>query len=522
MPHGRPTAIRAKDKWPIAALVALHVCLGAILFDPKLFTGGDNALYVLLSESLRTTGDGYSTSIEPGPPVPHTVAPPGYPALLTLIGAFFGRHFVLLKLLSLALTAGTVWVFCLFARRRGREWNQYPWFLASFAFAANPLVIDYSRWILSEAPFLFFTALSLFLLERESEQRADRNFWLALAAAVGSFYIRSVGALLLLATSVSYMVRRRWRKVLIHGAAGGGLTIPWLIRNQSVAGTTTSYLEQFALVSIYAPDAGALGFLGTAERLIDNAWMYVTRELPRGLVGSTSPWAEHPAVEAIALLVCVLVLVGLVRSLRKGLRALELYFVLNCAVISLFQRVATDVRYLVPLIPFVLIYAIDGAMVLGNAVQHRIKPLRALPTAVAATLIAVAILSSDVRIHRNIEMLGEYRAGDPYAGYQPKWRRFFEAAEHVRANTPEDAVVTVRKPRLFHLLTGRRTRIFPFTENRDSVLSVLLSTDHVVVDQTTWHTTARYLVPVVAANSDRFQCDFRTEEPHTYVCTVVK
>ena len=522
MRNGPGTESGGGNRWVVVTLVATSIFLCLAHFDPKLHTGGDNALYILLSESIRTVGDGYSTTIEPGPAVSHTTVPPGYPLLLATIGALFGRNIVLLKLLSLALTAGSVWIFCLFARDRARDrGGPYPWLPLASAFAVSPLIIDYSHWILSEAPFVFFVMLSLLFLQRESGQREDRTFWLALLASVASFYIRSVGALLLVAASVGYLVRRQWRKFLIHGLAGGAMTIPWLIRNRLVAGTASPYLEQFSLVSIYDPEAGYLDLMGRAGRVIDNAWLYATRELPRALVGSDSSWAMHPVIGAIAVVVCVLALVGLVQALRKRPGALEFFFVLTIAAISMFQSAANDVRYLVPLLPLILVYTIDGAVAVAEAARRRVPRLRVLPAALAGTLVAMALLSASARIPRNVDMLSRYSAGDRYADYHPVWRHFFEAAEYVRGDTPEDAVVTVRKPRLFRLLTDRRTRVFPFTVQRDSVLAVVLSTDYVVIDQVSRATTARYLVPVVDENRDRFRCEFRTEQPYTYVCAVL-
>ena len=519
--RGLPAPATVRNRRVVIALVGISVFLCAGHFDPKLHTGGDNALYILLSESIRTVGDGYSTTIEPGPAVPHTMVPPGYPMLLAAVGALFGRNIVLLKLLSLAFTAGAVWIFCLFVRDRARDRRApYPLLLLSLAFAANPLVIDYSHWILSEAPFVFFVMLSLFFLQRDSGRREDRTFWLALLAAVASFYIRSVGAMLLVAASAGYLVRRQWRKFLVHGLVGGSLTIPWLIRNRLLAGTASPYLEQFSVADIYNPEAGVLDLLGRVERVLGNAWYYTTRELPRALVGSDNPWAANPLVDALAVIVCVLAIVGLVQRLRRRPGALEFFFLLTFAAITMFQSAANDVRYLVPLLPLILVYAIDGALVVAGAARRRVPPLRVLPAALAATLVGIALLSASARIPRNVDTLSGYAAGDRYAGYGPVWRHFFEAAEHVRGTTPGDAVVTVRKPRLFHLLTDRRTRIYPFTMERDSVLSALLSTDYVVVDQVS-QTTNRYLAPVVNEHHGLFLCEFRTEQPYTYVCTVL-
>lgn len=521
-PSSPPALSGIRNRWISLALVGITVFLCATHFDPKLHTGGDNALYVLLSESILTMGDGYSTTIGPGPAVPHTTVPPGYPMLLATVGALFGSNIVLLKLLSLALTAGSVWLFCLFVRDRARQREgPYPRLLLPLAFAASPLMIDYSHWILSEAPFVFFVMLSLFFLQRESGDREDRHFWMALLAAVASFYVRSVGALLLVAASVGYLVRRRWRKFLIHGVVGGSLTIPWLIRNRLLEGTASPYLEQFSLVSIYDPEAGVLDLLGRIGRVFDNTWFYATRELPRALVGSDSTWAAHPLVDVLAVVVCVLALAGLVCALRKRPGPLEFFFLLTFAAITMFQSAANDVRYLVPLLPLILVYATDGAVWVAKAARRRIPRLRVLPAALAGTLVAVALLSASARIPRNVDMLSQYAAGDPYAGYPMAWRNFFEAAEYVRDSTPEDAVVTVRKPRLFRLLTDRRTQVFPFTMERDSVLDAVLSTDYVVIGHVSGFTTARYLVPVVDENRDRFRCEFRTEEPYTFVCAVL-
>ncbi|MXW16943.1 MAG: hypothetical protein F4139_10275 [Gemmatimonadetes bacterium] len=523
--RNRPKTASGSDvrsRWIVIALVATTVFLCAAHFDPKLHTGGDNALYILLSESIRTVGDGYSTTIEPGPAVPHTLVPPGYPVLLAAVGALFGRNIVLLKLLSLALIAGTAWIFCLFVRDRARNREgPYPHLLLALAFAVSPLLIDYSHWILSEAPFAFFVMLSLFLLQRDSGEREDRTFWLALLAAVASFYVRSVGALLLVAASAGYLVRRQWRKFLVHGVVGVALTIPWLIRNRLLTGTTSSYLEQFSVANIYDPEAGTLDLMGRVERVLDNAWFYATRELPRALVGSDSSWSTHPLVDAVAIVVCVLAIVGLVQALRRRPGALEFFFVLTFAAITMFQSVANDVRYLVPLLPLILVYAIEGALSVAEAARRRVPRLRVLPAALAGTLVGVALLSASARIPRNVDMLSRYSAGDPYADYHPVWRHFFEAAAYVRGATPEDAVVTVRKPRLFRFLTDRRTRVFPFTTERDSVLSVVLSTDYVVIDQVSRATTALYLVPVIEENRDRFRCEYRSEQPYTYVCAVL-
>ena len=512
----------APHRWPegriphlTAGLVALHALLCAALFEPKIHTGGDSVTYVLLAESVLAPGDGYALSIEPGPPQAHTKYPPGYPSMLAPLVAVFGRNFVLLKLLSVAFTAGAVLLFCRYARR-GRD--PLAWFTLALAFAVSPGVIDYSRWMLSEAPFLFFTLLALWQLDEDrGSERMSRPFWLGLAAAVIGFYVRSIGALLLAGASLAYLARREWRKFFVHGAVGAGLTVPWLVRNRVVSDSATPYLEEFLLSNVYVPEAGFLGLGGMAERFFENVVLYGTRELPRALAGSDSSWAATPPVVMMALVVCGLALFGLVRGLRRRPAAADFYFVLTCVAIMLFQRSVNDVRYLVPLIPLVLVYAADGAAALVRA-SRGFLPLH-FPAIVTATLAVLAVGSQAARIPANVQMIARYHAGDPYAGFHPAWATFFDAAEWVKSNIPADAVVTVRKPRLFHVLADRRASIFPFSSHADTVLRAVRDTDYVVLDAAKPE-TVRYLMPALQGSLDDFDLVHRTREPATLVLRV--
>lgn len=504
----------------VGALAALHLLLCAILFDPKIHTGGDSATYVLLAESLLRAGDGFALSMEPGPPEAHTHYPPGYPALLAPAVALFGRNFLVLKLLSVLFTTASVIVFCLYTRRRreptrGRETT--AWLCLGLAFAVNPGVIDYSRWMLSEAPFLLLTLVALWGLREDSKaERIGPAFVVALLASVASFYMRSIGALLLAATSTAYLVNRRWPRLVVHGVAGSALTIPWLVRNQFVADSASPYFGQFRMVNVYTPEAGNLDLIGFGGRLFENLWLYASREMPRLLVGSDSPWAAHPVLAAAGVAVSALAVLGLVRALRRP-GAGEFYVVFMGLAILLFQESVNDVRYLVPLAPLILIYLFDAVEALGRGVRRRVPGLSPAVVATVA-LTVVALWSAAARAPANLDMIRRYQAGDHYAGYHPAWRNFMETAAWVEENTPDDAVVTVRKPRLFHALTGRRVRLYPYSRP-DSVLRVIRSTDYVVVDPI-HGTTPRYLVPGIQQAPESFFLAYETSAPVTSVLGV--
>ncbi len=92
------------------------------------------------------------------------------------------------------------------------------------------------------------------------------------------------------------------------------------------------------------------------------------------------------------------------------------------------------------------------------------------------------------------------------ACYPPPWRAFVQAAEWVRTNTPEDAIVISRKPRLFYYFGRRVGDVYPFTSDEDAMLAFLDNTgaDYVVVAPVS-ATTYRYLVPVISTHRDVFE-----------------
>ena len=87
-------------------LVAAHVLLAVLVFEPTLFPGADAGHYMVLGESLRS-GMGFRDIQLPGSPL-HAKFPPGYPLILAIAGWFGGLQ--LFKATSMAFAAGSVWL----------------------------------------------------------------------------------------------------------------------------------------------------------------------------------------------------------------------------------------------------------------------------------------------------------------------------------------------------------------------------------------------------------------------------
>ncbi len=486
--------------WAIlSALLLAHIFLAVLHFDPKPFVGGDNAGYMILAEALES-GRGYRDIHLPGEPR-HAQYPPVYPALLAVIGAFGGGLTTFKVVSALLTTSSLVFLFALAHRRLGWEAG-----LAVLApFAVNPVLVYYSHWVLSEAPFVLLTLLALWAAERMTNSWR----WLAVAsiAAVLAYLTRAAGLPLLGAVIISIAWRRRWRQLALAGAPIVVAVAGWWLWGRIVARESARvYSNNFLLVNPYAPEFGYVGPAQLFARVVNNIRLYAVQVMPESLAGLAPQGGVSLLALIIALVVLALAVVAWMSRIRK-LQVLELFTVLYAALIFLWPQVWTDRRFLLPLLPVLLFYAAIGSDWCFGFMRRR-RPQWVLP-GLAGILIALTIPHHIRAIGFNQSCLRVYRQGDELACYPPPWRAFVQAAHWVRDNTSEEAIVVSRKPRLFYYWSGRRGDVYPFTQDEDEMFAFFdaIHADYVVVAGLSG-TTARYLIPVIRTVPEQFDLLF--------------
>lgn len=499
----------------LICLVAVHVVLAYLLFDPKPFVGGDNAGYMALAEALRT-GQGYRDLYLPGLP-PHAQYPPFYPALLALIGAL-GGGLIGFKVLSTVFTAASVVVLFMLARRRAGD---HAGLAVAAAFALNPVLLYYSHWVLSETPFVLLTLLALWA--SEDMTNSNRRLTVAVVAALLAYLTRAAGLPLLVAVLVALAGRRSWKKLAVVAPAALVVVGSWWLWGKTAAsGSAKVYSSNFLLVNPYAPENGLVGPGELLTRTLDNIRLYAVEVLPQSLAGAAPGGGVGLAALLAALLVVALALIAWVRDIRR-LRVLELFTLLYAALIFLWPQVWTDRRFLLPLLPVLLVHAAVGVMWCFDFLRAK-RPVWLLPV-VGGLLVLLAVPDHVRAVGFNQRCMRFYRQGDALACYPPPWRAFVLSADWVRDNTAENAVVVNRKPRLFYHFARRRGDVYPFTSDDDQMLSFLdeFGADYVVVDALS-ATTYRYLVPVIRSVPERFEALHRVGEdaPYTYVFGYVR
>jgi hypothetical protein len=487
----------------LAGLVILHVALALLLFDPKPFVGGDNAEYMILAESIDT-GQGYRDIHIPGAPR-HGQYPPVYPTVLAIAGAL-GGGLMTFKFLSVAFTSASLVFLFLLARRRLAVEGA----LAVVApFAVSPVLLYYSHWVLSEALFVLLTLIALWA----SQRLFDSWRWLALSMAFAllAYLTRSAGLPLVLALLAVFAWKRRWRELAAAGGVALIVVAAWWAWGRLAAGESAHvYSSNFLLLDPYDPELGMIGPGGLLARVVYNIRLYAIDILPESLVGLAPDIVTMMMAFIAALVLIALAMVAWVRGIRKP-QVLELFVFFYLALIVLWPEAWTDRRFLLPVLPAVFLLGAAGLKWCLEFLREASRPW-SLPV-FGAILVVLTVPGLVVSIGYSQRCMRIYRQGDELACYPEPWRAFAETAYWVRDNTPEDAIVVGRKPRLFYIFSGRRGYVYPFTTSDDEMLAFLdeVHADYVLVVPVS-RTTYQYMLPVVLSVPERFELVHSDEE----------
>ena len=469
----------------LLGLLVIVVQLGLMLAAriPAPHNGGDNAGYLALGYGLTT--DGYVELWDPATP-PHTKYPPVFPALLAVWMALGATTWTALKTLPALFTTLAVLVAYLWVAQR-----RTPLFGAGVAIVvgASSAMLWYSQWLLSEPPFLTFTFLALWALER-ADSRAkgepgsppdpsgpfDVSWWvLGVAAAILASFTRSAGLPLLVAIGIWLALRRRGRLLAVFAGIAGLPALLWWLRAQAAG--NVQYVSELWMVDPYRPELGQVGVGGMVARVWENLQGYVVEWIPEGLVGGPHSWAP-----VLGMILCVTALLGWFQRARGGPGPAELFFPLYAGLILVWPQAWSGDRFALPLFPLILFYSAEAVL----ATKRRIGVVgaRALAGGAFTVLLVMALGSWTAAVEGAAACRAAFRAGGSFACYGPRWAEFSAAAEWSRANLLVGSVVLSRKPRIFYLTSGLKGRTYPFTADPDAFLAEasVAGASHVLLD----------------------------------------
>jgi len=496
-----------------AGLALVHLALAALSFDPTLHPGGDNAAYLDLARSLLERGR-YLSLWEPGSP-PHLQYPPGFPALLALAMALGVEPWAGLKVLVVLVSTTAVGLSYLWARTRLRAG---PAFCVGLLVAVAPGIVGQSRWILSDVPFWAATMGALLAAGRG---RAAVGAALAFVALT----LRTAGLPLVLAFGVWFALRRRWRGVVLTTVALAVVSGLWLVRGPAVG---PPYVSSFRLADPYDPAAGLAGPLDLALRAGENSRRYTLDLLMEVLIGHAGTAADIVAVlllgGAAVGFVCFInssckqCTDGVTAGGAAGIEVPELWLPLYTVVLLLWPQAWASERFLLPVLPALLVLATLPLTRLST-------PARRVVGVLVVAGLVVAGLPATVEGARSARHCRDLAAAQPQRAervcLRPNVRAFLALAEWSREGLPAEAVVLSRKPMLYHWFGHRTGYTYPFRKEPGALLAAMDSAgaDFVAVDRLGL-SAQTYLVPELRRFADRF-CVVRAVRDETSRATLL-
>ncbi len=472
---------------------AIIVILWLLQWTPYLNVANDSGRYMVLGESLARTGD-LRLLNDVRQPL-DTLYPPGFPAIIAFWMRITGRDamgvILPVKLTLLALLLGTLpMLYALL--KRARLPNRY--IAAGLLFAATcPSLISYANEVMSEMPLLFLCLASVVLVERKGEKEKRRKgekevqegeeslstinhqppskISFSLLCAATAFLMRTSGIALLLAQIVWFWKRFGWKwgmgALLVTLLVVGG----WLKRNSHIVKAHpeirySSYVDQFTLKNPMQADAGRipLNARGILSRMKFGLPTYI------GLIPRTSLYMMAPPRTVwlalfyiIAVPLTLLMFVGIREAWKRGMKLSVGFSILFWFVAAMWPW--QNARFLVPLIPFMILFLMLGVEQASEWLQKRSNAT--VVTAVQTIGIA-ALLIYFANVHWRV-IRQEHRP--TLAGYDFGRNRdeagFYAACAWLRQNSNPRQIVMGKPQYLLHLYAGNVTaQLEPTTSAR--------------------------------------------------------
>lgn len=495
-----------KFRLSLTIILLIYTILSILLFDPKLFTGGDNAVYIALGESIAS-GKGYKNIYLPEES-PHTQYPPGFPLLLAIFITIFGKNILILKFVILLTGVGAMIFMYNIANKIFKE--NSSWFLL-FCISIPALAI-YNHWILSEVPFLFFSLGSIYFFMLSQENKKIWLFILASIFAITTFFIRTAGISLIAGFSLYLFLNKKYKYLIIFLILFLLFFIPWEIRNSSVS-TSGGYLDQLLAKNPYQMELGRISFFEMLQRMWENFIFYTFTIIPATLLPILK-------VEIMLVLIGIVLLffltVGVINRI-KNFTLIDVYFIISIIVLFIWPKVWSSDRFFLPIIPIFVIYIFTGLKWL----QNKLKSKYFLP-AIIGISIFLNILNIIPQVKATVANTLAYIKGNHYAGYPLDWQRYFEMISWIDKNIPEDKVIMARKPEFVYLLSGHKSFCYPFTLDTGEIKGSIKKADYILFDNFQWTaTTNRYLLPVLQQTPEKFGVIHKTKNPEFFLLKVL-
>ncbi|NNF01133.1 MAG: phospholipid carrier-dependent glycosyltransferase [Bacteroidia bacterium] len=438
---------------------AVIVIMYLMAFNPAVGNFGDNASYIINAKALVEKGGPYYMFRPDEAPYPKAAI--GLPMLLTPVYYFFGMNVVKMKwVVFLTGLLSVLFIYFLFRKITDKHFAA----VLAMLYGLHPFVLFNTSTIMTEVPYLFWSALALYLVVKYEEK--DKINWgilvMMLFALFMTYMTRTVG-IASFGAVMAYLffklpvknIRKinvkeiiaspQFKKFLAVTVSLIVIAILWQIRGKSFGGE--SHAEMFT-----ERDIGSV-----LKKNWDSMWKVFSQGI---YADNTVRWHLNPKNYKLIPLnnmwkfVFLISFVGVINGLIK--RHLTAFYMTVFATVLVLASGTTSVmvisRYLVPLTPFMIFYFFFGAVSIFELINRFVKSETLMHFGKIACFILLFVLGF-TNMSGSSHVIQKNNTGQLYiSGYD----NFIAAAEWAKDNLPDTALVASRKPRIFYLFSERK------------------------------------------------------------------
>jgi hypothetical protein len=300
----------------------------------------------------------------------------------------------------------------------------------------NPYFWDLKDQIMSDIPFMVPSYLSIYLVYKAYQSDATGLNKLLFGLAIGvilylSYGTRSVGLVLV----ASFALGDLWRnkKITLFGVGVTALAGVLMLTQSYMLRNERSYYDQFQADS---------------QNFLHNWLIYIVKNLVTYTSSLTLLWDNGYSKLfriALTMVVSLLAVIGFFARVRREVTMIEIFMVIY-PILIIVVPMEGGIRYMVPIIPFYIFFAVQGVMALPLKGFGRNTILAVLGAAVFLTYAAKYTKEDFKQIPSGISKAETVQLFD-YINHQAQ----------------QSDVFIFTKPRALALFTGRKSSFYPMS-----------------------------------------------------------
>jgi len=458
---------------PLVVICTAFFLVGIFrLNDISIYTP-DSIHYLIWGNSIAQ-GKGFVDETQPDPER-FVINAPLYALLTAPVHLFFPMSLIAVKIYTLLWGVLLLILVYLWIRR---TYGSTAALIATAIMAVNPAIVLFSTEVLSEIPFIAFIILSMLLVEKNIDSDGRKRAYIASLILCAAFIplLREVGVALVGALAIYFGTRRQIGKAVVLVFPAVVLFGLWYLRNSQFVGTgggasgtnlmiashhivtpeTSSIIVEYMLrvwlaLKSYASYLGGMIFYPIWSPDFASTLVHPSRVYR--ITGFFLLRGEY-LINAFVLITAG---AGVVWDVRRSATAL-----LRVAFVGLFLLVVCiypvhDIRFVDPLLPFILYYLIGGL----TWFRERMLLIRKIPARVwAFSAIALLVVPDAIGLQELVSANLEYRQSPEdlrtYVNVPPIYRYQWHAIEEWIGPHVSDSAVIASPFKDLTLVAGHR------------------------------------------------------------------